>query len=103
MDVVRIRQMREDLRSRLPAFRSGLIDDDTLSACLAVLCEAATYRILGSRKGLDSVAVMKDVAADLSSTLKGTLLRYMPEALIVEMFSGPIAYCAVCKREAAGE
>jgi len=89
IDVLKIRRMRAELRACLPAFERGRMDNETLSACLALLAEAGAIRVLGSTQGLDAVDVMREISTELSRALKTALLRYLPEAVVFELFQAP--------------
>lgn len=97
MDLELISRLRSELRAVLPELRQGAVSNNTLSACLGLMTEATTIRLIqeiqrlrGTRIGMDEPkALSEEVAKALSDALSAIVLKHVPDAGILHGFKAP--------------
>ena len=90
IDVVKIRELRDKLRSQLPDIGpTTKISQETLSAAMALLGEVLVYRILNSHPEYDAVELFRHVTNELSNVSSRFLKQHIPGSTVVNFFHGP--------------
>jgi hypothetical protein len=89
IDVKRIRALREQLRATLGIRIGVAIDDEMVSAALALLAEVATLRIVCNpmkKPGIDTVETMGKISVALAATLCAQIEKFMPGVNTYQIF-----------------
>ena len=92
MDIQKTRAIRNEIRMCIPAFETGIVDDDSLSAALATLCELLVFRVMNSKgqaQGQEAIALMKEANDLVSGAMEAFLTKHLPESTIFKMFKTP--------------
>ncbi len=89
MDIQKTREIRNRIRPCIPAFTTGNVDDDSLSAALATLCELLAFRVMNSRGQLsdrEAVELVRSANDHVSGAMGVYLQKHLPSAKILKMF-----------------
>jgi len=91
INVSRIRALREQLRVTLGIQPGVAIDDEMVSAALALLAEVTTLRIVCNpmkKQGIDTVETMGSISDALGVALRAQIEKFMPGVNTYQVFSG---------------
>ncbi len=92
MDIAKTRAIRAEIRASIPAYRTGIVDDDSLSAALATLSELLVFRVLNSRgqtTDSESIALVAEASEGVSEAMAVFLAKYLPGSKITKLFRHP--------------
>jgi hypothetical protein len=92
MNINKTRAIRAAIRSEIPAFHTGVVDDDSMSAALATLCELLAFRVMnanGQYPADAAVALVSDANDHVSGAMEKFLLKHLKDATMFRTFIPP--------------
>lgn len=92
VDVVRVRELRDQIRTVIGLKEGEPITDEMLSATMASIVEAWTLRIFCSPEkhtSLSAVDLMKRVSDDMGRLLQRQAQEFLPHAKTFSFFRDP--------------